>query len=322
MPASILDGATNRRPVAGHDGKSGATLERAVLADGRPVVVKRLDPDADLTMALTHDTTGRELELWRSGVLDRLPTGVRHALVDAWAEERGAVLVMHDLGDRIIGRHDRLDRRRWLFVVERLAAMHAAYVDEPPTGLSRLDDLVGLFAPERMAPYADRDRLPALVLRGWERFVEEVPADVAGPVLVLLADPAPLAASLRARLTTLVHGDLATVNMALDGDDLVLIDWALASVAPGALDLAWFVAGCASVVDGSREQLIADYAAAAGELHDEDALRTSLLAALVWLGWNKALDATEHPSPVKRAAERADLEWWVVRAREALDAGL
>lgn len=40
------------------------------------------------------------------------------------------------------------------------------------------------------------------------------------------------------------------------------------------------------------------------------------------MGWNKALDATEHEDPAMRARERADLEWWVARAQEALDRGL
>ena len=36
-------------------------------------------------------------------------------------------------------------------------------------------------------------------------------------------------------------------------------------------------------------------------------------------GWNKALDAIEHPDPVVRARESADLEWWVRGVRQALE---
>jgi hypothetical protein len=42
----------------------------------------------------------------------------------------------------------------------------------------------------------------------------------------------------------------------------------------------------------------------------------------MWLGWNKALDAVEHPDPQIRARERADLDWWVDRARDALETGV
>jgi hypothetical protein len=37
--------------------------------------------------------------------------------------------------------------------------------------------------------------------------------------------------------------------------------------------------------------------AAAGPAYDRTAMRLSLLASLVWLGWNKDLDAAEHPPP-------------------------
>jgi len=51
-------------------------------------------------------------------------------------------------------------------------------------------------------------------------------------------------------------------------------------------------------------------------------MRLSLLSALVWLGWNKVLDAAEHPDVVVRAREQQDLNWWVRQARVTLDAGL
>jgi aminoglycoside phosphotransferase (APT) family kinase protein len=217
---------------------------------------------------------------------------------------------------------DRLDRARWLLVVQRLAALHRTAPGVPPEGLTVLEDQIGLFGPTRARRLAgDRD-LMALVARGWEHFARLVPADLAARVLELADDPAPLATALRARPCTLVHGDLATVNLAIEGDTLVLLDWGLAAVAPGALDLARFIAGCASVVDASREQMIADYREAVGPAYDETATRFSLLAGLVWLGWNKALDAAEHPDPAMRDREAADLAWWVGHGRAALDAGL
>jgi aminoglycoside phosphotransferase (APT) family kinase protein len=119
-----------------------------------------------------------------------------------------------------------------------------------------------------------------------------------------------------------VHGDLSTVNLAIEGDTVVLLDWGLSAVGPGALDVTRFIAGCASVVDVSREQMIADYRDAAGAAYDETAMQLALLAALVWLGWNKALDAAEHPDPWMRRQETDDLAWWVDRGRATLDAGL
>jgi RNA polymerase sigma factor (sigma-70 family) len=59
---------------------SGAKLERVVLADGSTLVVKRISQEYDLAMKLTHDT-GRAAQLWVSGVLDRLPPVIDHAIL-------------------------------------------------------------------------------------------------------------------------------------------------------------------------------------------------------------------------------------------------
>jgi len=166
------------------------------------------------------------------------------------------------------------------------------------------------------------NELMRLVLRGWELFGEEVPADVADSVFALLHDVTPLRRSLEQGPVTLTHGDLATVNMALEGDTLVLIDWAMPTAAPGSLDVARFIAGCASVVDLSREDLLAAYREAAGPAYDERSERLSLLIGLLWLGWNKALDAVENPDGEIRARERADLDWWVRQSRTALEEGV
>ena len=65
---TILDDAIERVPIGGHDGRSGASIERVRLGDGRRLIVKRLHPDHDLTMRLTGDTVGRE---YSSGIVDR-----------------------------------------------------------------------------------------------------------------------------------------------------------------------------------------------------------------------------------------------------------
>jgi hypothetical protein len=51
---------------------------------------------------------------------------------------------------------------------------------------------------------------------------------------------------------------------------------------------------------------------------DDPALPLTLSGGLVQLGWNKALSATVD-DPASRARELAGVDWWVARAREALD---
>src|ERR1035437_10011064 len=135
---------------------------------------------------------------------------------------------MRDLGDSVLTWQDRLTREHCRSVMMAVAAQHRAFLGVAPDDLTPLPDLLALFAPDRMAPFADSPNpLAAITLRGWDIFGETVPADVAGSVLALLADPLPLADALQSRPTTLIHGDLATVNMALSEGKLTLLDWAM-----------------------------------------------------------------------------------------------
>jgi hypothetical protein len=318
-----VEHALSRTVLAGHAGKSGAGLERVVLGDGRSLVVKRFSPRDDLLMASRGEQVGSEYVAWSTGLLGRLPGRIAHPVVGAWVDDGTTVVVMRDLGDAVLSWEHRLDRSRLRWVVRRVADLHLAFLERPVEGLVPLADHLAVFSPARMRPHvADGNPLAAAALRGWELFKEQVPHDVADAMERLLEDPGPLAAALLRRPSTLLHGDLATVNMAFEGDRLVLIDWAMAVRGPGAVDVARFVAGCSQVVDASREEVLAEYAEALGPAHDEEAMRLALLAGLLWLGWNKALDAAVHPDPDKRDRERADLAWWVSRARAALETDL
>ena len=322
-PRELVRDAVDRVVLSGHVGKSGAGLERIRLADGRALVVKRIEPGTDFTVEATGGMPGREYLLWSSGALDRLPDGLGHALVDAWLEDDATVLVMRDLGDAMLTWDDHLSAEQTAWVMARVAALHRRFLADPPADLVPLLTLITLFAPDTVRPMADQGvELMRLALRGWDLFAELVPADVAEPVLALLADATPVARVLAEGPTTFAHGDLATVNMAIEGDTLTLIDWAMPTAGPGALDVARFVAGCASVVGLSREGVIDAYRRAAGPAYDDRSMACALVSGLMWLGWNKALDATDHPDPQIRARERADLDWWVDRARDALETGV
>ena len=59
-----------------------------------------------------------------------------------------------------------------------------------------------------------------------------------------------MTAACRRHPTTLLHGDLATVNMALEADRpgcLTLIDWGTATAGPAELDIGRLLAGCAQL---------------------------------------------------------------------------
>ena len=119
----LLERVTDRVPIDGHDGRSGAHLERGVL-DGRRVIVKTVDPGADLSLLLGGDPSGRERRLWADGVLDRLPPGTGHALIAAgWTDGR-LVTVMRDLGAAVLSWDRRITPAELRRLFDGLAGVH------------------------------------------------------------------------------------------------------------------------------------------------------------------------------------------------------
>ncbi len=321
--AGLLDRIVERVPLDGHDGRSGARLERVGLDDGTRLVIKRTSPSVDIAMRMTGATVSREHRLRQAGVLDRLPPGLGHALVESWQDGDETVLVMRDLGPAVVGWNRTISREECRQLWTAATTMHRRFASDAPAGLVPLADRVSLFAPSRMeAQRASGHRLPLAVLQGWERFTEIVSPEVVAAVMGVLDRPRRLAGPLSCRASTLIHGDLWLVNVAFEAAQVTLLDWDLATWAPPALELALFLNGNASQVRASRDEIVADVRALWGDDHDEVALRLALFAGLVDLGWNKALDATGHPDPGVQLRERADLNWWVAQAQMTLDQGL
>jgi hypothetical protein len=327
MDRATLDAAVERGPV-NDEGRSGAVLERLTLADGSRVVVKHFDPKIDLVMRMTGDDHGREVRFVRRGTLDRLPPTVRHAALGGWYDEDAGVLVMRDLGDAVLSWTSVVTPAQAATMFRAVADLHAEFLGSPPEGLTPLESVVGLFEPRRVAPYAG-DMLIDYALRGWELWPEVAPGEVGDRILALAHDTSPIVAACGRLPATLLHGDLATVNMAFEADHpgcLTLIDWGMATAGPGPLDVGRLLAGCAHLFDvgpdGGPDDLVALYRDAAGAAYDEDAMRLGLLSGIVWLGWNKALDIADHPDPLVRERERVALPWWLRQAELALGTGL
>ncbi|HET7516505.1 MAG TPA: hypothetical protein VFN05_02165 [Actinomycetes bacterium] len=316
---SLLVDVVSREPLAAADGRSGSLLERVVLTDGRALVVKHVLDGGDWIMRATADH-GRAAQLWSEGVLARVPEVIEHAVVGAEQVPGGWVVIMRDVSAALVRDHARVSRDESRRVLEAAAALHAAFAGDPPLELCSLGDRYGFLSPATARREAGgADEVPQLIGRGWERFAEVAPADVAGPVLAVLERPASLAAALARFPSTLIQGDLKLGNLGFAGDRVVMLDWGTQTGwAPAAVEVAWYLAINWSRIDATREQMLDDFRAAEGDRHDEDALRLALLGGLAQLGWDKAMHASGHPDPAIRAREAADLAWWCDRARDAL----
>lgn len=306
-----------RLPLDATGGRSGARLERVRLADGRELVAKHVRADEDFVMTATADR-GRLGLLWRSGLLHRVPPVIDHAIVDVESDGDGWVVYMRDVTAALLPDDRVLTRAENRRVLEAVVALHEELRGTPADGLCALEDRLGALAPGQ--PWLAASPLGPLVDRGWDAFSVLAPRDVGEVVAAIHSDPGVLAGALASCDATFIHGDLRLANLGLLPDRVVLLDWgSLASVAPPAVEILWYLILSASRIAASREEVLADYAAIAGDTYDPHAVDLATIAALVLLGWNKGIDAVEHPDPSIRARELADLQWWVRRVQEALD---
>jgi hypothetical protein len=314
----VRDRIVERAELTGHDGASGALLERARLDDGSALVLKTFDPGQDLSMRIAGRTVPLDVALWQAGVLERLPSPIGHAVVDAWQEHGWWVLAMRDLEDRLLDYRSVISRAQCRRILAAANAMHDEFDGVHVDGLWPLERRLVLFSPQVMTPYVDAGNpLPGWCLDGWRVFEDLAPRDVVDLVRAVHDRPGVLADPLARRGgQTLLHGDYWLPNTAPEPDRVVAIDWGLTTAGPPVAELTSFLVGCAGQVEASREDILDDFRELRAERHDEDLLRLGLVFGVVEMGWNLALAASEHPD------RRADLDWWVAAAQRAMVEGL
>lgn len=301
----------NLEPMVGHDGLSGADLYSARLADGTSVIVKRSITGRDVFQDLLGHQESLELMLWREGVFSRLPSGIASAILGGWTDEDSTWIVMRDLRGRVIGADHRYLEHEAERLLERLGRLHRSGL-RPRSGTT-LDAAVGMFSSARVALVPSACDLHYAVDAGWEAFRALAPPALADSVIALAQDPRPLVRALRRRPSVFCHGDVAGVNMAWDDSQLVLLDWGQATFAPPAFDIARFLPSGLRASTLSNDDLIAIYRTIAGSMFDPIGLELSLLAAFVWYGWQKSLDATVGSNSDVQRWEVERITWWCDR---------
>lgn len=321
-PAALLEriGATEVAPLS-HGGNSGAALMRASGDDGAAFVLKRVSAGSDWLARATRDD-GRTARLYEAGAFAAMPAAIEHGVVAVERDGGSAWVAMRDVARLLLPETARITREESRRILAAAAQMHRAFHGDPPGGAAALRDRLAMCTPavsdaERTNP----DLLPKQFEHGWEAFAEVVPADVAEPVLALVAEPERLAGALVAANSgaTLIHGDLRDDNLGIDGDRLVLIDWDLATAGTPTVEFAWYLAQDAWRIDATHEEIEHDYRAVYGDALNEDEVELGLVSGLVQYGWLLAHSARVHPDPEETDWAQAELGWWVPRVRRALE---
>ena len=130
----LLAGATDRSPLDGAPGKSGARMERVVIG-GRRYVLKHLDLAGDWTMRASGDLRGPPLTLWERGILARLPECLNQPILAvarqpaaAPGPSGGCALLMHDVSRWLVPATDEpVTLAQHLSFLDHMAALHAAF---------------------------------------------------------------------------------------------------------------------------------------------------------------------------------------------------
>lgn len=313
LAAHGLSGAT-REPMT-HDGFSGAELVRLRRDDGASFVLKTMSVERDWIMRATDDVRCREAALAPPPFA--LPTAVQTPSLGAARDGDGYALLMADIAPSLlppgpIG-ESTLDT-----IIAAMAALHATVL--PPGAMEApywcgLAERLTLLTPAG-ADVAARCGAPvaADLVAGWALFRRHATPRGLETIDALAADPAPLVGALGMLEPALLHGDLKLDNIGVDGDGRIwLIDWAMALVAPPAVDLAWFLAVNSRRLPVALDEVMRRYADAsslppAGRAR-HDALVT--VCALLLRGWRKALDA--------EAGDGEELAWWCERVEAAAE---
>src|SRR5215208_5107335 len=122
-------------PFTGGHSASGSSFVSVETNDGRGprFIVKLSSPASDWIVRATADELGREVLVWTSGLLGRLPTEIVHPVITCACDEGGWGILMRDVSDALIPNPmgnspiSRADHRRYL---DALAALHVAFWDE------------------------------------------------------------------------------------------------------------------------------------------------------------------------------------------------
>lgn len=317
--AELLAEAGLREPWKTADSLSGSRFERVTIG-GEPFVVKYVCVDDDWILRATGDLNCRQLELFGSALLHRLPEEIDHAVVacapfTSLRGHRGAALLIREVGSWLVppGSAAIPVEAHRLFIAH-MARMHATYWGfRDDLGLFPLAHHYVFLTPT-MAQLelagGGKDPVPPAVAAGWREMAATQPTE-ARLLGGLAEDPSPLLAVLGRGPNTLIHGDWKLGNLGRHPDGrTILLDWDRCGAGPPLVDLAWYLAVNCDRLPESKEATIARYRAglegcsiSTSDWWDEQ-LAAALLGAFLQLGWSKT-------------ADKSEFEWWAERAAES-----
>ena len=310
----------SRAPFKSTDSLSGSRFEVARFR-GEDVILKYICVDDDWIMRATGDVHCRQLTLFQSGALERLPATIDHAILAVApyttpSGHRGGAFLMCNLADRLIpAGSDAISLGTHTRFLEHMSDLHAAYWHSSLGGELFPFMHQYMFLTPTMAVLESKrggiDPVPRAVADGWVRMRHLWPGS-AGNLEDLSHDPSPLVAALAETPATLLHGDWKLGNLGEHPDGrTILLDWDRTGSGPATFELAWYLAVNCDRLPHTKEDAIEVYRRAL-QRNGVDTegwwprqLALSLAGAMLMLGWSKV-------------DQKEEFGWWQERFREGL----
>ena len=330
--------SVHRLPFVGGHSASGSSFLGIVTNDGQGprFVVKLSSPACDWIVRGTADERGREVLVWTTGLLDRLPPEITHPVVACAYDGAGWAILMHDISDDLLpdplGETPITEANHWHYL-DALAALHATFweqseITDPALGYCSPWHRYTVLSEESGWREADHpNEVVRWIREGWNSFWMLVEPDVAALLRQLLADPALLCTAMARYPQTVIHGDPRGANLGITNGfppRVVLIDWHLVGPGLPGVDLAWYLLSTGGKVNVSRATAISWYrerlALRLGSRFEErwwrPQLELSLLGEMLRSGWKFGWNIEHDPNDSVRTWAREGLAWWSEQAKD------
>lgn len=317
----LLARATSRHVVQPPDGKSSSSFEQ-VSIDGDAYFLKCLSPASDWIMRVTGDKVHRPFLVWQSGIMNRAPACIDHAVVamqiDGEGEDAVLSMLMRDVGSHLVPEGDTVvPMAQHANFIDHLAELSVAFWGFVDDGgqLSTMNERLCFFDEINVARELGVPNPPGPIAAadiGWRQLVERAPA-LARAAAILHTQPDLLTTPLAQTPVTFLHGDWKMGNLGSHPDGrTILLDWAYPGSGPACWDLCWYLALNSARLPETKEDTIARFR---DDLHCHGVdpsgwfdvqMDLCLVAIMATFGWEKALGAD------------AELRWWELRVAEAI----
>ena len=294
------------------------------------LVVKTTRRATDWVAVATGDTTDREIASWETGLLDRLPHEMGHAVVAGARFREGSALLMRNLEHHFLADGEDVTPERLSGHLRSLAFMGAAFWKRPPLSphqpamcdLRRLLMHLGPAVLPLLGEAVPGHFIIDLVDEGWTTLPGLVGRELADRLRSLATEPTPAVRALTGYPQTLVHGDVRPPNAAWDGQRTTLVDWARPCLGPPALDLAYLLM-MSPEGTGAPDPAVGEF---------NRFLRSSMGASEDWAWWEEQVDvcfaavfAMMAAAVVRGETQRSSANrpsdrvgWWAERAERGL----